>query len=150
MGCFPPVVPLALQPETSSQADAVDEAVVAVVAATHAELKAEANSVRDQFKNLLKGKSIDAVNTAKVDAQCESAKDVQSNEDEAKVEHVHAEAKEVATANLALVSTAQVLGTPEQHTYGDQPMDLNADGVQIALQLEIWATRRLHVDFQSS
>ena len=28
------------------------------------------------------------LNTAKVDAQCESAKEVQSNEDEAKVEHV--------------------------------------------------------------
>ena len=33
-GVFPPVAPLALQLETSSQADAVDEAVVAVVAAT--------------------------------------------------------------------------------------------------------------------
>ena len=69
-------------------------------------------------------------------------KDVQSNEDEAKVEHVHVEAKEVVTASLALVSTAQVLGTPEQHTCGDQSLDLNTDGVQIALQLEIWATRR--------
>ena len=80
------------------------------------------------------------LNTAKVDAQCESAKEVQSNEDEAKVEHV--EAKAVATASLALVSTAEVLGTPEQHACRDQSMDRNDDGVQIASQREIWATHR--------
>jgi hypothetical protein len=185
-GVFPPVAPLALQPETPSQADAVDEAVVTVVAATHAERKAEANSVGDQFKNQFKNKFIDAVNTtdavdeavvtvvaamhaehkaeansvgdqfknqfenkfidavntAKVDAQCESAKDVLSNEEEAKVEHVHVEEKGVATDRLAPGSTAQVLGKPEQHTCGDQSLDLNADGAQIAWQLEIWATRR--------
>ena len=80
------------------------------------------------------------LNTTKVDAPCESAKEVQSNEDEAKVEHV--EAKAVATASLALVSTAEVLGTPEQHACRDQSMDRNDDGVQIASQREIWATHR--------
>ena len=127
-GVFPPVVPLALQPETSSQADGVDEAVVTVVAATHAESKAEANSVGDQFKNQFKNKSIGAVNTAK----CEWAEDVQPNEEEAKVEHVHVEEKGVATDRLAPGSTAQVLGKPEQHTCGDQSLDLKADGAQIA------------------
>ena len=62
--------------------------------AVDAELKSEANSVGDQPRY----KSMDAVNTANVDAQCESAKDVQSKEDEANVEHV--EAKEVATVSL--------------------------------------------------
>jgi hypothetical protein len=67
---------------------------------------------------------------------------VQSNEEEAKVEHVHVEEKGVATDRLAPGSTAQVLGKPEQHTCGDQSLDLNADGAQIAGPLEIWATRR--------
>ena len=98
-GVFPPVSPLALQRATSSRVvaaeEAADEDVVALVAAVDDELKLEANSVGDQ----LRYKSTDAVNTAKfVDAQCESANDVQSKEDEANVEPV--EAKEVATGSL--------------------------------------------------
>ena len=132
-GVFPQVVPLALQPEASS---------------THAELKTEANSVGDQFKNQFKNRSIDAVNTAKVDAQCESAKDVQSKEDEAKVEHV--EAKAVATASLALVSTAEVLGTPEQHACRDHVE--TSQWIETMMEFKLRRNERygLHIEGRSS
>ena len=58
------------------------------------------------------------LNRVNVDAQYELANDVQSNEDEANVEHV--EAKEVATVSRALVSTQ--------------------------VQMEIWATCRRLID----
>ena len=111
------------------------QSTVAVVASVAAQaVAARAVAAQDEAQDT----TVEGVflpNTAKVDAQYEWA-----NEDEAKVEHV--EAKAVATASLALVSTAEVLGTPEQPACIDQSMDRNDDGDRIASQREIWATHR--------